>query len=469
MNKLASICVAMIWTVSFAAAGPPDSPVVDTGQIRCYADGNEIAYPKSSDAYFGQDAQYQGDAPKYKNNGDGTVTDLVTGLIWQKTPDFVKRTHDEAKKYADGLKLAGRSDWRVPTIKELFSLADFRGNMRTRTPYIDTKAFDFKYPGGSRGESGRPGQRDMDGQYRSSTRYVGTTMRRDESVFGFNFADGRIKSYPLRAAQYVRCVRGRKGYGQGENRFKDNSDGTITDRATGLIWQRADSVKTMNWKQALAYAEGLKLAGRDDWRLPNVKELQTIVDYRWAPDATDAKKRRAAIYPIFKLTNVESWFWTGTTHIENGYGYYVCFGQGFSAWKFRGKKMNAHGAGAVRSDPKSGDPKQWSDGHGPQGDEIRIYNYVRCVRGGVAKARTEGPAVKSGGNRRPPRADGGGRGTDRFVGRLDKNGDGKVSKKEFDGPDHHFDRLDRNNDGYLSADEAPSGPPPRRPRRPGRT
>jgi len=330
----------------------------------------------------------------------------VTGLMWQKTPDFVKRTHDDAGKYAAALKLAGRDDWRVPTIKELFSIADFRGNMRTRTPYIDTKFFDFQYPKATQGPSGRPGRRDMDGQYRSSTRYLGITMGRDSSAFGFNFADGRIKSYPLRARLYVRCVRGKSGYGK--NRFRDNGDGTITDRATSLIWQKADSPKTMNWKQALSYAEGLKLAGRDDWRLPNVKELQSIVDYGRAPDATDRTKRGPAIDAIFKLTDPESWFWSSTTHVENQFAYYVCFGQGFSARKYRGKKMNAHGAGAVRSDPKEGDPKRWSGGLGPQGDEIRIYNYVRCVRGGKVVAKTKGPPVKTG-------KGAAGRGASRFI------------------------------------------------------
>jgi len=461
MSNVTTILVGIALLFASVAAGTPPCPVVDTGQVRCYADGYEIPYPKLSEAYFGQDAQYEGNTPNYRINGDGTVTDLVTGLVWQKTPDFVKRTMDDAKKYASALKLGGSSDWRIPTIKELFSLSDFRGNMRTRRPYIDTKVFDFEYPKAARRGSNRPGQRDMDGQYCSSTRYLGITMGRDESSFGFNFADGRIKSYPLRAKQYVRCVRGRRGYGEGKNRFSDNGDGTITDKTTGLIWQKGDSVKTLNWKQALSYAEGLELAGRDDWRLPNVKELHTIVDYTRAPDATDPKKRAAAIYSVFKLTETESWFWSGTTHVENQFACYVCFGQAFSARKFRGRKMNAHGAGAVRSDPKTGDPERWSGGLGPQGDEIRIYNYVRCVRGGVAKPRAKGPPVKSTGKRLPPSPDGGGV-VDRFIRRLDKNGDGKVSKKEFDGPDRHFDRLDRNSDGYLDAGEAPSGPPRRR-------
>jgi len=456
----AALAVALVAVVDGYCAEGPTSPVVDTGQQRCYANGPEIAYPKAGGAYFGQDGQYVGNTPKYKDNRDGTVIDLVTGLIWQKTPDFVKRTQDDAEAYARKLKLAGRDDWRVPTIKELFSLADFRGNMRTRTPYIDTTVFAFEYPKSDQGESGRPGRRNMDAQYCSSTRYLGITMGRDESAFGFNFADGRIKSYPLRARRYVRCVRGKTGYG--ENRFRDNGDQTVTDASTGLIWQKGDSGKTMDWKQALAYAEGLKLAGRNDWRLPNVKELQTIVDYGKAPDATDPKKRGPAIDDALKLTAPESWFWTNTTHIENAGAYYVCFGQAFSAWRRGGKQINAHGAGAVRSDPKEGDPKDWPNGKGPQGDEIRITNYVRCVRGGAAVLRAEGPPVKAtrqgppaGGERRPQ----GGRGGRRFVQRLDKNGDGKVSKAEFDGPDRHFDTMDKNSDGFLDASEAPRGPP----------
>jgi hypothetical protein len=41
---------------------------------------------------------------------------------------------------------------------------------------------------------------------------------------------------------------------------------------------------------------------------------------------------------------------------------------------------DVHGAGAQRSDPKSGNPAMFPHGRGPQGDVIRIYNFVRCVR-----------------------------------------------------------------------------------------
>jgi len=434
--------------------------IVDTGLNHCYGNEGPIPCPKRGRPFFGQDAQYVGNEPAYRDNGDGTITDLNTGLMWQKKPDFITRSWANAGKYAASLKLAGHNDWRLPTIKELFSLADFRGNIRTRTPYIDTRYFDFRYPDTS------TGVRIIDAQYWSSNRYVGLAMRGWESAFGFNFADGRIKAYPLvgprgrvthRDRRYVRCVRGPH---YGRNDFVDNGDGTVTDRATGLMWVKEDSGKPMNWRSALAYAENLKHAGYDDWRLPNVKELQSIVDYSRAPDARSPAARGPAIDPIFEMTKDESWFWTSTTFIETGGALYVTFGQALSAWKWRGKLMNAHGAGAVRSDPKLGNPSRWPRGRGPQGDQIRIFNYVRCVRGGAAKLTIVPP-----GSRRLPRDRRfrqPGSHIDRFIGRLDRNGDGKVSRYEFDGPAIHFRDFDRDNDGFISADEAPTGPPPPR-------
>ncbi|MCP4996192.1 MAG: hypothetical protein GY934_20800 [Gammaproteobacteria bacterium] len=53
-----------------------------------------------------------------------------------------------------------------------------------------------------------------------------------------------------------------------------------------------------------------------------------------------------------------------------------------------------------------------------------------------------------------------------FIQRLDRNGDGRVSRSEFDGPADRFDVDDKNGDGYLSAAEAPKGPPKRRRRPP---
>ena len=182
-------------------------------------------------------------------------------------------------------------------------------------PYLDTRYFAFIYGDPAKGE------RTIDAQYWSATEYVGRTMGGNATVFGVNFADGRIKGYPRDRGPFgganrlfVRYVRGNPAYGH--NDFHDNGDGTVTDRATGLIWQQADSGQTQNWQQALAYAKHLKLAGHDDWRLPNAKELQSIVDYTRAPDAADRAARGPALEAIFRTTNEESYYWSSTTHLE---------------------------------------------------------------------------------------------------------------------------------------------------------
>jgi len=381
-------------------------PIVDTGQTWCYDNFGEISAPGPGAPFHDQDAQYRGLQMTYRDNGDGTVTDLHTGLMWQRTPSFEHYTWAGAVVYAEDLRLAGYDDWRMPTIKELYSIVVFTGNQHDLTPYLDTGTFDFEYPDTSLG------YRIMDAQYWSSNKYVGTTMFGDISAFGFNFADGRIKSYPTGEGRgptkrtYVRCVRGGDDYEV--NDFVDNGDGTITDRATGLMWMKADSGATMNWEGALRYAENLKHAGYEDWRLPNAKELQSIVDYSRAPDAADPNRRSAALDPIFDLTETESWFWTSTTHGDNTrHAIYICFGRALACDRRTGVfDVDAHGAGAQRSDPKHGDPLRWPHGLGPQADQIRIYNYVRCVRAGdvpVADEGTAGPGIPAGSPAEPAR------------------------------------------------------------------
>jgi hypothetical protein len=60
----------------------------------------------------------------------------------------------------------------------------------------------------------------------------------------------------------------------------------------------------MDWEHALLYAGNSEFAGYTDWRLPNVVELQGIVDYSYSPSATDASKVRTAINPLFSCTPI---------------------------------------------------------------------------------------------------------------------------------------------------------------------
>ncbi|HVP10801.1 MAG TPA: DUF1566 domain-containing protein [Phycisphaerae bacterium] len=391
---------------------PPDNyPVVDTGQVTCYNNTSQITCPQTGQAFYGQDSQHAGHQPGFTLSSDGlTVHDNITGLTWQHTPDTNgdgsiratdKLTWTQAQARPAALNAAhygGFSDWRLPTIKELYSLIDFRGtdpsgytgtDTSWLTPFIDTDYFDFAYGDTSAGE------RIIDSQYASSTLYVSTAY--EALLFGVNLADGRIKGYGLTAPGggdktfLVQCVRGGTHYAV--NNLIDNGDGTVTDRSTSLMWSRTDSGTGLNWEGALAWVQtknSQSYLGHNDWRLPNAKELQSIVDYTRSPDTTGS----AAISPVFSCTAIINeggqtdypYYWTSTTHISTtgpgsyygSFAVYVCFGRGLgymgSAW------VDVHGAGCQRSDPKIGDPNDYPTGHGPQGDAIRIYNYVRLVR-----------------------------------------------------------------------------------------
>ena len=418
-------------------------PIVDTGQAKCYDNRREIAPPKPGQPFYGQDAQFTGHPASYTRSADGlTVRDNVTGLTWQRSPDTDgdgslnrrdKLTLTQAQALPAKLNAAkfGRfDDWRLPTIKEQYSIFDACGtdpsgpsntDTSSLTPFIDTKFFKFAYGNTSTGE------RVIDSQYASSTKYVGKGARGFDKLFGVNFADGRIKGYDLfmpgggtEKTFFVLCVRGNPSYGK--NDFGDNGDGTITDRATGLMWSKADSGKGMNWQEALAWVQrknAEKFLGHDDWRLPSVKELQSIVDYSRSPDTT----KSPAIDPVFNCTTLTNeatqadfaFYWSATTHggfLGGGAAMYVAFGRaagwmsarsvaggpperrsgagGADAGEYR--YVDVHGAGAQRSDPKAGDPAMFPHGRGPQGDVIHIYNYVRLVRGGGVTKRPEGSA-----------------------------------------------------------------------------
>ena len=371
-----------------------DFPIVGTNQTIFYGANSEMNEPSSGQAFYGQNAHYPGNALNYVDNGDGTITDMITGLMWQKDPGS-KMTWQTASDGADGFELAGYTDWRLPTIKELYSLIIFSGedpsgytgsSTSGLVPFIDTNYFEFEYGDTSVGD------RIIDSQFATSSIDVGDSdFGGGNLMFGVNFADGRIKGYPTGAMPgqsqgktfHVLYVRGNTNYGK--NDFSENSNGTITDEATGLMWMQDDSGEGMTWEEALAYAEGKEFAGYTDWRLPDVKELQSIVDYSRAPGATNS----AAIDPIFNCTAITNeagqkdfpYFWSSTTHANmqnRGGGAYVSFGRAMGY--FGGQWQDVHGAGAQRSDPKVGDPADYPTGHGPQGDAIRIYNFARLVR-----------------------------------------------------------------------------------------
>lgn len=365
-------------------------PIVDTGQTVCSNADSQTTCPNIGQNFYGQDAQYAGNTFRYQDNGDRTVTDRVTGLIWQQDSGE-KIEYYEAIEKVRSFKLAGYTDWRVPTIKELYSLINFMGTDPSQMnkaeanlkPFIDDDSFVFRY-----GDTDS-GDRVIDSQWVTDTIYESKVFNGEECFFGVNFADGRIKCYPTQKGKgyYAIYVRGES---YGINDFKDNGDSTISDKATGLMWQQNDNGQAVNWKDSLSYCESLSLADYDDWRLPNTKELHSIVDYSRSPDTTNS----AAINSIFETTKITNekgeddypYFWSSTTHLRSNGSYnsavYIAFGRALGY--MNNQYLDVHGAGAQRSDPKSRDPDKLIPVDAPQGDIRRVYNYARCVRGGEA-------------------------------------------------------------------------------------
>ncbi len=394
-------------TTTTVAASSLTYPIVDTDQTSCYdsSTGNTATCNGS-----GYDADYDGYQPSYTVSLDGkVVTDNVTRLLWTQSTDTNgdgavnysdKMSQSAAASYCASLSLDSYS-WRLPSIKEAYSLVLFSGtdasdytgtSTSVLTPFL-SPVFDWAF-----GDT-TAGDRIIDGQYATSTMYVSTTMLGSTTMFGMNFVDGRIKGYPVATKKfYVRCVSGNSSYGI--NHFVDNGDGTISDKATGLMWEQTDHTSLI-FDQAVSTCENATTAGYSDWRLPNAKELQSILDYTRSPDTSSS----AAIDPVFSATsftnesNVADWgyYWTSTTHVHyDGSGsdaVYDSFGRALGYFDAGAglEILDVHGAGAQRSDNKVSPAdvpgvQTANVGYGmfyyfgPQGDIRRSVNMVRCVR-----------------------------------------------------------------------------------------
>lgn len=125
------------------------------------------------------------------NNGDGTVVDVATGLIWQQQDDGVRRNHSNAIAYCQGLNLAGLNDWRLPNIKELASILDFRFSL----PNIDRRDFLGTPLGG--------GLSSIDGDFWSTT----MSVEQPESALTIDFENGETSGgNKVSGILFTRCV-----------------------------------------------------------------------------------------------------------------------------------------------------------------------------------------------------------------------------------------------------------------------
>jgi hypothetical protein len=287
--------------------------VEPTNQTKCWNDLDVIdctSFPCESDGgpeFCGQDAQYE-DTPRdfgcldaegapqdpcdeAADDGE-TVVDSLTGLTWQRTWG-TERTWQQAREYCETLaaqQYAGHVDWRLPSYHELAGLLDFG---QDQVPRIDQAAFPDTPLG----------------RFWASTPYVFDAGERWAVSFGDeSWLTGTEDATEELA---VRCVRGEPYHGTtGAKRFltSDAAGGdVILDQATGFAWTRHWAGP---WKNALAGCEMLERGGMDDWRLPNVKELLSLVDVGLSDPSSDFPNMPASMGD--PMTD-SSHFWTSTS------------------------------------------------------------------------------------------------------------------------------------------------------------
>jgi hypothetical protein len=235
--------------------GPPDlivktgGPWPDSFTGSCSSTSAAIPCPQLDDPLFGQDGNYRINVPTYTSTVD-TITDAVTGLMWQRKPEVASKTQVNAAAYCDALSLAAYDDWRLPTRLEYVTLLD-EGlpNGFAVPPVVPTDSIGTQWT-------------------------ASATGRAADNYFAVRDEDGKINVADAATPYTARCVRGPALTGA----LTVGVDSVI-DSMTNLEWQRtALEDEEHDWQEALGYCESLTHASKSDWRLPNIKELLTIID-----------------------------------------------------------------------------------------------------------------------------------------------------------------------------------------------
>jgi hypothetical protein len=273
--KVAAVAASGTGTLSSEANATPVFPhykLPDTGQTSSYTDTS------------GEDHDYLINPPSFIINDSDTVTDNNTLLMWQRQDDGNRRTWADAAPYCSGLSLGGQSDWRIPEIHELQTIVDFGNSVHLDATYFTGT--------------------DSTGYY-WSTNYLGSGGNAWTMRVGY----GPVGDLGKTNTQFTRCVRGANT----TSSFTDNGDNTTTDTKTRLVWQKSTSGSEMTWEEALSSCEALTLASQSDWRLPNIKELFSIVDtseYNPAIDETYFPATQSADYwssTTWRTTTTQAW------------------------------------------------------------------------------------------------------------------------------------------------------------------
>ncbi|MCG3174734.1 MAG: hypothetical protein GMKNLPBB_03014 [Myxococcota bacterium] len=215
---------------------------------------------------------------RFRDNGDGTLTDTDTGLMWTQKDSYavLKRclTWTKAREYVSNLNTGGHRDWRMPTPDELKAIY---GSGKNKTFKGEDVNISTSFA-------------------RNGTWYFWTSEESGDSavgvdfMFGYNLTekksncgDGGVLAVRDGGGGRAPAPIPSSGGGKkSDGRFANNGDGTVTDSNTGLMWAHKDSYaelgKCLNWADSKKYVAGLRTGGYSDWRLPTMAELKGILN-----------------------------------------------------------------------------------------------------------------------------------------------------------------------------------------------
>ena len=279
------------------------------------------------------------------DNGDGTVSDRANQVMWVKNDTWIELgrlvTWHESQSYAKEMnekKFAGYSNWRIPNASEaklLFDEEHINTDVEGGEVHLNPV-----FPSGC-------GFSTWTSETRGAKAAMGYDLR---SAYEYWLAKEN-EGFPS-AVRLVRQLKSESATVDGEPRFVNNGDGTVTDNETQLMWKESDSYleldKWVSWQEAKNYILGLnqhQYAGFVDWRMPTRKEVQTIFDP--GNPVTDKYGDTVLLAPEFPPGAGQT-CWTKTLHkTDKALVIRFQFYNGDFKWHQNG--LRSHGVRAVRS------------------------------------------------------------------------------------------------------------------------
>ncbi|MDD2744544.1 MAG: DUF1566 domain-containing protein [Rhodocyclaceae bacterium] len=255
--------------------------------------------PKKVVAKFSLITKQENRIGPFVDNGNGTVTDTRTGLMWMRFVEGQSWSNGYCYGMASRLTLeeakailrdfAGYIEWRLPTIDELESLVE----ESRKNPAFDPVVFPgfekvhhlFWTSSSANSISGQP--EPLCVSFYSGATFNGVPVSRN-SVRLVRNATPRLGAANVLAANQVQPLHHRSAVIDSNARFYDFNDGTVQDMQTGLTWMRCPLGQTwedrncvgrpemLQWQEAVSYKHSF--AGCNDWRLPEIDELRVLVD-----------------------------------------------------------------------------------------------------------------------------------------------------------------------------------------------